>query len=268
MTNFGGTVIWCHDTEEMLRFYRMLGLEFVEEQHENGPKHWAAQTGVTVLELYRASSISTPRKRLAVGIIVLTDDPKRVMQFLRAGYPDTPMPIDHEQGFNIEDPQGNRIYVVRRHMIPPAARLMGIRTELQQLAEDLRAHPESIPDFAAGLQTISLLNEVLSHGRQACGALSLRHEQLLAEKQKAEGHVRWAEFARETGEMRVGIARPGCLRESGQPAGFHVDEAAARKVATERYGVLEENFSFVAPFVPVASATEQREVNAAHDTVP
>lgn len=245
MTNFGGVVLWCHELEEMLRFYRVLGLEFTAEQHENGPKHWAAQTGTTVLELYTATSISVPRKRLAVGIVILTDDVLRVAQFFRAGYPETPFPNDHLQGFHIEDPQGNRVYVVRRHMIPVSERLRGIAAELQAVAEDMRAHPEIVPDFETGMLVNAMLATVASARIDASGALNLTHDYLIRAKQLAEGWVPWAEYCVETHELRCGKTAPGARRESGCMPLFPKDETEARSIAFARYGVVDSNFHLV-----------------------
>ena len=49
----------------MVAFYTVLGLDFTEEQHGQGPLHWAAQSGPTVFEIYPAApGQSTTHTRL------------------------------------------------------------------------------------------------------------------------------------------------------------------------------------------------------------
>jgi lactoylglutathione lyase len=48
-------VIRSHDLEKAVRFYTVLGLTFIREQHGNGPEHWAATAGSLTLEIYPAS---------------------------------------------------------------------------------------------------------------------------------------------------------------------------------------------------------------------
>lgn len=45
-------VLYSSDMERLRSFYQSLGLEFVEEKHENSPRHYACQLGSLVLELY------------------------------------------------------------------------------------------------------------------------------------------------------------------------------------------------------------------------
>ena len=40
-------------------FFENMGLEFVEEQHGTGPKHWACQRGNFVFEIYPKGSKDT-----------------------------------------------------------------------------------------------------------------------------------------------------------------------------------------------------------------
>ena len=39
-----------------MTFYKMLGMDFQEEQHGSGPVHWAAELDGVVLEIYAAKS--------------------------------------------------------------------------------------------------------------------------------------------------------------------------------------------------------------------
>ena len=49
-------VLRCRDLEKSLRFYEILGVTFVMEQHGAGAKHYAGDLGGVVLELYPQSS--------------------------------------------------------------------------------------------------------------------------------------------------------------------------------------------------------------------
>jgi hypothetical protein len=49
-------VIRSLDAVRLVAFYRMLGISFVEEQHGNGPVHWAADLDGLVLEVYPAKT--------------------------------------------------------------------------------------------------------------------------------------------------------------------------------------------------------------------
>lgn len=48
-------VLRCADLDATLAFYERLGLEFAEEQHGRGPRHFSTQLGAAVLELYPAT---------------------------------------------------------------------------------------------------------------------------------------------------------------------------------------------------------------------
>lgn len=58
-------VLYVADLDRSRHFYSLLGLQFVEEQHEGGPVHYAATlpTGI-VLELYPAGDRAVTRTRL------------------------------------------------------------------------------------------------------------------------------------------------------------------------------------------------------------
>jgi catechol 2,3-dioxygenase-like lactoylglutathione lyase family enzyme len=45
-------VLRCVDILKSKVFYEQFGLQFVEEKHGDGPKHFSSQIGETVLELY------------------------------------------------------------------------------------------------------------------------------------------------------------------------------------------------------------------------
>lgn len=45
-------VLHCRDIQVSKQFYQSLGMQFVQEQHSNGPVHFAAECGGMVFELY------------------------------------------------------------------------------------------------------------------------------------------------------------------------------------------------------------------------
>lgn len=49
-------VLRSPDTDEAARFYEAVGLRFTEEQHGAGPRHVAATSGGTVVEIYPATA--------------------------------------------------------------------------------------------------------------------------------------------------------------------------------------------------------------------
>ena len=65
-------VFRCADLDATLAFYEGLGLEFAEEQHGRGPRHFSTQLGQAVLELYPATD-RFPVDQATIGIV--TDGP-------------------------------------------------------------------------------------------------------------------------------------------------------------------------------------------------
>lgn len=56
-------VLRTAQTERLLEFYCALGFEFVEEQHGNGPRHFAAQNGSFVLEIFPGEAGMAPDRK-------------------------------------------------------------------------------------------------------------------------------------------------------------------------------------------------------------
>ncbi|MBI4140799.1 hypothetical protein HY485_03090 [Candidatus Woesearchaeota archaeon] len=53
VVSFEGCVLYSNNSDAVKKFYETLGLSFVQEQHGNGPVHYAAQLKHnTVLEIY------------------------------------------------------------------------------------------------------------------------------------------------------------------------------------------------------------------------
>ncbi|GIH28206.1 hypothetical protein Aph01nite_65160 [Acrocarpospora phusangensis] len=66
-------VIYTDQLEACRIFYSGLGLMFAREQHGQGPEHYAAAVGSTVLELY-PSGDKPPTGRLRLGLTIHTAD--------------------------------------------------------------------------------------------------------------------------------------------------------------------------------------------------
>lgn len=62
-------VLRADDLEACRRFYELLGLVFVREQHGRGPEHLSTAIGATVLELYPLGT-SAPTVGLRLGLAV------------------------------------------------------------------------------------------------------------------------------------------------------------------------------------------------------
>lgn len=94
-------VLHVGDVDRSLRFYELLGLDFTEERHGDGPVHYAAtMPGGAVLELYPAGSMVTC---IRLGFTVSD----------RVSTADTL----HRNGFTVKrqslaiDPDGNRVEI-------------------------------------------------------------------------------------------------------------------------------------------------------------
>ncbi len=74
-------VIRSLEASRTVAFYKMLGLNFHEEQHGSGPVHWAADLDGLVLEIYPAKSVEEVNVTTRLGFDV--DDAASVLSTLR-----------------------------------------------------------------------------------------------------------------------------------------------------------------------------------------
>ena len=65
MTEVSLIVLRATDLDRTLEFYRLLGLEFVQEQHGSGSIHFSAQIGGTVIEIYPGQPGTAPDRKTA-----------------------------------------------------------------------------------------------------------------------------------------------------------------------------------------------------------
>lgn len=80
MQRIGHLVLRCADLERSRRFYEALGLDLSAEQHGKGSKHYSADIGGVVLELYPLAG--KPTSGLRLGLVV--SDFERVIGALRS----------------------------------------------------------------------------------------------------------------------------------------------------------------------------------------
>ena len=74
-------VIRSLDPKRTVAFYESLGLRFQEEQHGNGPVHWAADIDGLVMEIYPARSANDVNGAARLGFEI--DDPETALGILR-----------------------------------------------------------------------------------------------------------------------------------------------------------------------------------------
>ena len=68
MTGLRLVVLYVSDLQASLSFYRSCGLALVPERHGSGPRHYSADLGGVVLELYPRGSRPPTRTRLELEV--------------------------------------------------------------------------------------------------------------------------------------------------------------------------------------------------------
>lgn len=99
-------VLRSPDLDRLKVSYETLGLEFTEENHGSGPRHYAASLGTLVLELYPGNDKSS----LRLGFSVTNLD-QVVQDFKAAGGVVKEPPHENEWGYQavLQDPDGRMI---------------------------------------------------------------------------------------------------------------------------------------------------------------
>jgi catechol 2,3-dioxygenase-like lactoylglutathione lyase family enzyme len=99
-------VLRCADVERAREFYEALGLTLVAERHGNGPPHYSATIGRTVLQLYPRRGPETRGMRLGLSVSDLAAAVAAVERIggrvVRTEATQTPSAI-------VEDPDGHTI---------------------------------------------------------------------------------------------------------------------------------------------------------------
>ena len=72
---FALVVIRTVQVDNTVKFYRLLGVDFVQEKHGKGPEHFAGKVGGVVLEIYplREGTASNPGGRFGFKVAKLED---------------------------------------------------------------------------------------------------------------------------------------------------------------------------------------------------
>jgi hypothetical protein len=102
---------FAQDIERTADVYRLLGLDFISEQHgTTGPVHLACVSKRLVLEIYPGDDVASPG--VMIGLDVANLDHVR-MQVVKAGVP-LSRDIDIVAGMRrliVNDPEGRKIFV-------------------------------------------------------------------------------------------------------------------------------------------------------------
>lgn len=64
---FGALILFTQKLDQVVQFYSAMGLQFEEEEHEDGPRHLACQFGDTHFAIYFASEEGDAPKKLQGG---------------------------------------------------------------------------------------------------------------------------------------------------------------------------------------------------------
>ena len=110
-------VLYSADLERSARFYEVLGLTFVREQHGSGPEHLACSLGGVVLEFYpqAVSASEGPRVRIGFEVPSVADTVKAVQD---NGGRVLTSPRESPWGMRavIVDPDGHRVELIERSL--------------------------------------------------------------------------------------------------------------------------------------------------------
>ena len=118
MTHLNLLVLRCRDPEASRAFYERFGFVFAEHVHGAGPRHFAAETGGFVLELYPAPSAEYG-DQTGVGFAVA--DLRGLHERLVAGGLGPGAIKDNPWGvsFVVRDPDGRRVEVQQSAAVEP-----------------------------------------------------------------------------------------------------------------------------------------------------
>ncbi|MBA2115653.1 VOC family protein [Bremerella alba] len=103
------------DPEVTVRFYQSLGLILIEEQHDQGPIHWASDTNDFVLEIYPAKSAEPIDSSTSIGLEV-SEIGTLVQQLRHSGTTIVREPKAFAWGVQaiVQDPDGRSVILVDR----------------------------------------------------------------------------------------------------------------------------------------------------------
>jgi len=102
-------VLKTDDIECLRNFYTCFGFDFVEEQHGNGPRHYAASMGDGILEIYPTSNGAMVDTSTRLGFAI--DDMDSVIKFAQANTKVISKPKQTQWGLRavVRDPDGRSV---------------------------------------------------------------------------------------------------------------------------------------------------------------
>ena len=100
-------VIRTTDIEQVLGFYELLGLDFIEHRHGTGPMHFATELSGLVFEIYPTTKLENVDRMLRLGF-ALPDLPGVVERLRSSAIPIVEEPTLSEWGMRaiVHDPDG------------------------------------------------------------------------------------------------------------------------------------------------------------------
>jgi lactoylglutathione lyase len=102
-------VIYSRDVEAAKEFYGCLGMTFKPENHGSGPRHYAAELGTTVFEIYPCRSQST-EAALRLGFCLSSvDGALELLQRQNAKIVSQPEDTPWGRRSVVKDPDGNKV---------------------------------------------------------------------------------------------------------------------------------------------------------------
>jgi predicted enzyme related to lactoylglutathione lyase len=108
-------VLKTQQIDKLVAFYHQIGVEFVEEQHGNGPRHYSGQAGNVLLEIYPLKSAEDPADvttRLGFSVANI----EGVMNSLRridAEIVSAPQPTEWGIRALVRDPHGRVVELIQ-----------------------------------------------------------------------------------------------------------------------------------------------------------
>jgi lactoylglutathione lyase len=109
-------VLKTRQLESLLRFYNTLGIELLEEQHGNGPVHYAGHVGDVVFEVYPLPEDSTqPDSTTRLGFAVTKlHEVVEALQVLGTAVITKPQTTEWGYRAVVRDPDGRAVELYQR----------------------------------------------------------------------------------------------------------------------------------------------------------
>lgn len=108
------------DIDRAARFYKQLGLDFIEERHAKGPRHLSAMMGELVMEIYPAQALADvdTKTRLGFKTTDFAETMHRLGEF-GAEFVEAPHLVYPYRAV-VRDPDGRKVEITNRAVAPLA----------------------------------------------------------------------------------------------------------------------------------------------------